>query len=227
VAVDSAPSSAQAENPPPQLSPAAQLAIATPPAVVAPASSPPPETRPAFRASLEFILGLAVLLLIAGGYFGYRVIFPKPVPAAVVVRPVHPAPAHKPAPIPHPAQLARKLSVANAAVKAESAELKAVMQTGAPAAAKPAAAPLAAVAAPPTPVTEPAAPSPAFQAYVEGLIINGVFQGDPPRILVGGRLLRQGDVLDPTLGVVFVTVDPANGRVIFKDRTGATMTKRY
>lgn len=178
---------------------------------------------------MGLIVGLAVLLLIAGGYFGYRVIFPKPVPVVAVVRPVHPASARKPAPVPHPALLARKLSVANAAVKAESAELKAVMQTGASAAAKPApapSAPMAVVAAPP-PVTEPAAPSPAFQAYVEGLIINGVFQGDPPRILVGGRLLRQGDVLDPTLGVVFVTVDPVNGRVIFKDRTGAIMTKRY
>lgn len=69
--------------------------------------------------------------------------------------------------------------------------------------------------------------SPAFRAFVANAKISGVFQGNPPRVMLNGRLARGGDTVDSGLGVTFDSVDPDKKLLIFKDKSGATVTRRY
>lgn len=69
--------------------------------------------------------------------------------------------------------------------------------------------------------------SAAFRVFVGGLQINGVFQGNPPRALINGRTFRKGEIVDIPLGVIFESADPEKKTIIFKDRTGATVSRRY
>jgi hypothetical protein len=66
-----------------------------------------------------------------------------------------------------------------------------------------------------------------FRAFVSAARINGVFQGNPPRALINGRTIRAGESADTVLGIVFDSVDPDRKTITFKDRTGATITRKY
>jgi hypothetical protein len=66
-----------------------------------------------------------------------------------------------------------------------------------------------------------------FRAFVSAARINGVFQGNPPRALINGRTIRAGESADTILGIVFDSVDPDKKTITFKDRTGATITRKY
>lgn len=70
-------------------------------------------------------------------------------------------------------------------------------------------------------------PSAAFRMLVVNLRVNGVFQGEPARALMNGRMLRTGEVLDSQLGVRFTGIDAAHKLLIFEDNTGAIMQRRY
>ncbi len=76
-------------------------------------------------------------------------------------------------------------------------------------------------------VTAAAEASPAFRSFVANAKINGVFQGSPPRVMLNGRLTRAGDLVEATLGVVFDSIDPDKKLILFKDKAGATVTRRY
>lgn len=69
--------------------------------------------------------------------------------------------------------------------------------------------------------------SPAFRSFVANAKITGVFQGDPPRVYINGRLARAGDNVEPSLGITFDSVDPEKKLIIFKDKGGSTVTRRY
>lgn len=69
--------------------------------------------------------------------------------------------------------------------------------------------------------------SPAFRSFVANAKVSGVFQGNPPRVMLNGRLARGGDTIDSNLGVIFDGVDPDKKLLIFKDKSGATVTRRY
>lgn len=66
-----------------------------------------------------------------------------------------------------------------------------------------------------------------FRAFVSAARINGVFQGNPPRALINGRTIRAGESADTVLGIVFESVDPEKKTITFKDRSGATITRKY
>lgn len=66
-----------------------------------------------------------------------------------------------------------------------------------------------------------------FRAFVSGARINGVFQGNPPRALINGRTVRAGEAVDNILGITFDSVEPEKKTITFKDRTGATITRKY
>jgi hypothetical protein len=66
-----------------------------------------------------------------------------------------------------------------------------------------------------------------FRAFVSAARINGVFQGNPPRALINGCTIRAGESADTILGIVFDSVDPDKKTITFKDRTGATITRKY
>ena len=69
--------------------------------------------------------------------------------------------------------------------------------------------------------------SPAFRTFVTSAKITGVFQGDPPRAFVNGRLARGGETVDSALGIVFVTYDADRKLLVFRDRTGAVVQRKY
>ena len=69
--------------------------------------------------------------------------------------------------------------------------------------------------------------SAAFRSFVANAKVSGVFQGTPPRVMLNGRLARGGDVIDSGLGITFDSVNPEKKQLIFKDKSGATVTRRY
>lgn len=70
----------------------------------------------------------------------------------------------------------------------------------------------------PSPVQKPD-----FVTRVSALSVSAVMPGDPPRVVIGGRILRQGQALDDDLTFTGV----ANGQLLFTDSRGAVYTRRY
>lgn len=66
-----------------------------------------------------------------------------------------------------------------------------------------------------------------FRTFVANAKISGVFQGTPARAVINGRLARSGETVDATLGIVFDRIDADRRHIVFRDRTGATVTRRY
>ncbi|MBL9201653.1 MAG: hypothetical protein JNL39_14175 [Opitutaceae bacterium] len=69
--------------------------------------------------------------------------------------------------------------------------------------------------------------SPAFVAWTVNVKVNGVFQGTPPRAMINNRLTRAGETVDPMLGIVFDSVDADRKQIIFRDGTGAKVSRKY
>lgn len=90
-------------------------------------------------------------------------------------------------------------------------------------------APAAATQATPTAAAPAAvvAPSQRFRVFIDRLKIGGVRVGPPARLFLGGVTYRPGDVIDQSLGIVFVSVDVTAQEIVFKDGTGAMVRRRY
>ena len=69
--------------------------------------------------------------------------------------------------------------------------------------------------------------SSAFRTFVASARINGVYQGTPSRAFINGRLIRTGEMIDSTMEIYFDSVDLASRSIVFKDSTGATVSRRY
>ena len=69
--------------------------------------------------------------------------------------------------------------------------------------------------------------SAAFFFWVVKLNVSGITQSKPARVLLNNRLTYEGDEVNRPLGIVFAQLDPANKLLIFKDATGATVTRSY
>ncbi len=76
---------------------------------------------------------------------------------------------------------------------------------------------------------DPALPkaSPAFIQFAETLKVSGVLQGSPAKAMMNGRLFRAGTIIDPELGVMFVSVDGSSNRILLRDKTGAELRLAY
>lgn len=96
-----------------------------------------------------------------------------------------------------------------------------------------AATPSAPVAVPadagPVPVAPSVAaqPSPRFVRYAEGIRVSGVYQGSPARALIDGRLIRQGETVEPVLGIKFADIDAEAKHIILEDASGARVKVKY
>lgn len=79
------------------------------------------------------------------------------------------------------------------------------------------------------PVSVEAAPeaAPEFRAFVTNARISGIFQGNPARAVINGKLSRAGEVVDPGLGITFEGLDDGRKNLVFKDRSGAKVTRRF
>jgi hypothetical protein len=69
--------------------------------------------------------------------------------------------------------------------------------------------------------------SPEFRSFVANAKVSGVFQGNPARAMINGRLARTGDMIDPALGIIFEGVDAAKKQLLFKDKSGAVVARKY
>lgn len=91
-------------------------------------------------------------------------------------------------------------------------------------------APAAAAQATPNNAAPPAAvvaPTQRFRVFIDRLKIGGVRVGPPARLFLGGVTYRPGDVIDPSLEIVFFGVDVTAQEIVFKDGTGAVVRRRY
>jgi len=87
---------------------------------------------------------------------------------------------------------------------------------------------ITATTAAPNVTTDPAAAAtPAFRSWVANARINGVFQGTPPRALINGRTFRAGQTIDAELGIVFQGLTDDAKAIVFRDASGATVTRRF
>jgi cytoskeletal protein RodZ len=66
-----------------------------------------------------------------------------------------------------------------------------------------------------------------FRSFVANAKVSGVFQGTPSRAVINGRLMRAGEVVDGTLGITFEGVDAERRHLVFKDKSGATVSRRF
>ena len=71
------------------------------------------------------------------------------------------------------------------------------------------------------------AASAAFRAWIDGVRITGVVSGASPRAIINGRLVRPGDVVDASAGIIFDSLDLERKQVIFSNRTGMFAGKSY
>jgi hypothetical protein len=71
------------------------------------------------------------------------------------------------------------------------------------------------------------APTAPFFYWIVNLNINGVTQSTPPRLMLNNRLIYVGDEVNRTLGIVFAELDTANKLIVFRDQTGAIVTRSY
>lgn len=69
--------------------------------------------------------------------------------------------------------------------------------------------------------------SAAFFYSIVKLNVSGVTQGARGRALINNRLAYEGDEINAQLGIVFAELDAANKLLVFKDATGATVTRSY
>lgn len=84
-------------------------------------------------------------------------------------------------------------------------------------------------AMPPRPLPAPPPPrvSASFQRFVAEMRISGVFQGEPARAMINGRTIREGDLVDPGLGIRFLGLDIDRRLVLLEEPSGAQAAKKY
>ncbi|HEY8933009.1 MAG TPA: hypothetical protein VIM44_06840 [Rariglobus sp.] len=75
----------------------------------------------------------------------------------------------------------------------------------------------------------PAVPvvSPQFRAWVESVRVTGVITGTSPKAIINGRLVRPGDMIDATESITLDTINAEQKLLVFRSRTGATLSKPY
>jgi len=217
--------------------------------VAEPEAPAKPATKRKHRWVLELgLFGFAGLLLVGGLYFGWKKFMaPPPAPPPVVAKPAPeapPAPAAPPpptAPAPEPAGgLANTVARTEESLADREAIVVADADAAIDAATRPAARPEPETTTATTEMTSlspgvsasveisvASEASPAFRAFVANIKVSGVFQGTPARALVDGRMVRQGEMVDPVIGVSFDSIDADKKLLIFKDRTGATVVRKY
>ena len=198
--------------------------------------------RPSLAPTAKAGLAVVVLAVAAGAFFSYRVFFPAEAPAMkiklqAVAKPV----------INDLKQSAAKagelVAKGQNAIAAQRAQQQAKIDAAANGEEEPTSVPTVSTAPTEsvmgestiskdvrvnnTPIVAAVAASPAFRAFVSNATIGGVFQGVPSRALINGTVVREGQVLDSSLGIAFERVDADKKVIYFKDYTGAEVAKNY
>lgn len=203
------------------------------------------EETPPPKKSGKKLVGLLVLIIVgAGGYFGwqyFRPTTPEPMPESPAAQkaPTPSATLNKIAAL--PGQLINKAQQAvQAREESGQADVEAALaqKETPPTPAEPevvvqqVTAHSQSVIAPDVTATTSTVMSaveagPAFQNFVAQARINGVFQGSPSRALINGHTYREGEMVDPALGIYFDHVLPEEKLIVFSDDSGATVQRKY
>ena len=77
-----------------------------------------------------------------------------------------------------------------------------------------------------SPAGSPPAPH-AFMYWVVNLSISGVHQGSPSRFLMNNRLVYEGQELNAALGITFDHLEFDKKLIVFRDKSGAVVTRSY
>lgn len=196
--------------------------------------------RPALTPLVKAGIAVAVIAALGGAFFAYKIFFAKPPPEVKIVlqKVAPPKPAVDPAKA--AADAAAKAAAAAAARKsAEQAKIDAAANAAEVTPTPPpdvtngtqsvmAQASIGSdVKANITRLDTSSAASADFRAFVANADIGGVFQGTPSRALINGRIIREGQVVDDTLGITFERIDSVNKVIYFKDTTGAEVSRNY
>jgi hypothetical protein len=198
--------------------------------------------RSALNTTAKVGIGVVVVAIAVAGVFFYRIFFPPPSPPIQTKPAVVAVPVSKDVKDAAAAAAAAKAAADAKSLAATIAAKHAAEQAKVDAAAEGQDVPT------PTPASEevmaqssitsdvkvnnthldaaPAASS-AFRAFVASASIGGVFQGTPSRALINGSIVREGQVVEGSLGIAFDKIDAANKVIYFKDSTGAVVSKNY
>ena len=203
--------------------------------------------RPALGPIAKAGIAVAVLAFAVSGIFAYRIFFPPPSRDVKISIP----PIAAPKPLVDVKQAAADAAAKAAAKLVESGQNAIALQRQAAQAKVDAAASGEEVTPTPPPdvdttqsvmaqasigsdvkanitrIDSSNAASADFRAFVANADIGGVFQGAHARALINGKIVREGQVLDDALGIIFERIDSDKKVIYFKDATGAEVSKNY
>lgn len=194
---------------------------------------------------------LVIAILLTGGVFvlykkfvtkpdGEAAALATPAPAATAIQ-TEPPPQASPEPQTAAGRLIQKAQETVAAVEtgrvaAGNEAAAAATQQAATAAASETpleTIPEPAVAPPePAPAAVPAPPPPPeasteVYAFVDKIKVGGYRPGPPARVQLNGVIYKEGDMVEPSLGIVFVGVEKETHNLVFKDGAGALVRRRF
>lgn len=66
-----------------------------------------------------------------------------------------------------------------------------------------------------------------FRSWVASARLSGVFAGGNPRALINGRMVQPGQVVDEVLKVTFDKIESDGKTLVFRDATGATVSRKF
>ena len=190
-----------------------------------------PEQRPIFKVAVVVIIFLLIGALGAGGYMAYNIMFGGPDEVATPATPVSapPATTESAGPSSVAGQLIQQAQDAAAAHDDVTDAVDTAIDGDVPVEdTLVAETPRVIIDTSVESVTPTAVqPSQAFQTWVSSAVISGVRESTEPRAFINSLLVKRGDTVDAQLGIIFDNVDAERNLVIFKDRTGAIVGKRY
>lgn len=191
----------------------------------------PPFPRATGSGKRSALTMVVLLLLVAGGAYYVHSTYIAPGSSEPVASDPAPAPADVAGPTSMPGRLVGK---AQDVVNSRAGGLEGLEELGiesrAPAISTETTEP-SVMASMPVRAEVPPAPEPemseAFHRFVTEMRVSGVFQGNPPRALVNGRMVRGGDPLDLGLGIVFTGIDAEKHLILMQEPSGARAAKKY
>ena len=77
------------------------------------------------------------------------------------------------------------------------------------------------------PIISPVEPSVAFRQWVAELEVKGLRRGELNRVFINDLAIDIGDIVNHRLGIIFAGLGEADTVLVFKDATGALVTKFY
>jgi hypothetical protein len=197
------------------------------------ADSIPPEPIDSAGLVKKMLLigGLVLVLLAGGGAFAYFKFFAnRTANPSDTKTPTTAKPAPKAITLPEAVKKAQheQQGPINEVVAAENPAVPGADPTATPPAAV-VTEPAVVVTPPPAPVVKPPPPAPslAFKSWVINLRIRGVRGGESPRVFIDKTSYVPGDLVNPQLGIYFVTYEEETRMVVFQDKTGARFERRH